>query len=79
MAASIANATGQFGIGDGAYFSYWGGVFYNGGSTVYEDPNSGGAGPRITKFDLSRVNSLYSNDTDTLYPDSCCTRLLIRY
>lgn len=79
MSAAICNVVGRVAIGNGAYFAEWSGMCYSGGGVVHEDPNTGGSGAKYTNFDLSRGSSLYTNNTDTLNPNSTKTIFLIKY
>ena len=80
MTAQITNLTGTAG-GDefpNANTLSSSGVFYHGG-TSWDSIAGGGVPSVIIGFDASRVSSIYSNDTDSLNPDSLTTSFLIRY
>ena len=80
MVAQITNLTGTVG-GDefpNANMSYFSGAFYHAG-VGYNSIAGGGVSSVVIGFDASRVSSIYSNDTDSLNPDSLTTSFLIRY
>ena len=80
MVAQITNLTGTVG-GDefpNANMSYFSGAFYHAG-VGYDSIAGGGVSSVVIGFDASRVSSIYSNDTDSLNPDSLTTSFLIRY
>ena len=80
MTAQITNLTGTVG-GDefpNANMSYFSGAFYHAG-VGYDSATGGGVSSVIIGFDASRVSSIYSNDTDSLNPNSLTTSFLIRY
>lgn len=80
MTAQITNLTGTVG-GDefpNANMSYFSGAFYHAGAG-YDSIAGGGVSSVVIGFDASRVSSIYSNDTDSLNPNSLTTSFLIRY
>lgn len=80
MVAQIANLTGTVG-GDefpNANMSYFSGAFYHAG-VGYDSTAGVGVSSVIIGFDASRVSSIYSNDTDSLNPNSIKVLLMIRY
>lgn len=80
MTAQITNLTGTVG-GDefpNANMSYFSGAFYH-AEAGYDSIAGGGVSSVVIGFDASRVSSIYSNDTDSLNPNSLTTSFLIRY
>lgn len=80
MTAQITNLTGTVG-GDefpNANMSYFSGAFYHAGAE-YDSVVGGGLSSVVIGFDASRVSSIYSNDTDSLNPNSIKVLLTIRY
>ena len=78
--AQITNLTGTAG-GDefpNANMSVFSGVFCH-ARAGYDSIAGGGVSSVVIGFDASRVSSIYSNDTDSLNPDSLTTSFLIRY
>lgn len=80
MTAQITNLIGTVG-GDefpNANMFNSSGVFYYAGAG-YDSIAGGGVTSVVIGFDASRVSSIYSNDTDSLNPNSLTTSFLIRY
>lgn len=80
MTAQITNLTGTV-SGDefpNANMFHFSGAFYHAG-VGYDSIAGGGVSSVKIGFDASRVSSIYSNNTDSLNPDSLTTFFLIRY
>lgn len=80
MVAQITNLTGTVGGDEFPNTNMFSssGVFYHAG-TGYDSIAGGGVTSVVIGFDASRVSSIYSNDTDSLNPNSLTTSFLIRY
>lgn len=76
--AGLPNITGQFSIGEGAYFGAASGACSLGGGTSYEDPGTAHGGTSTILFDASKSSGIYGNSS-TVQPPAIKCRVKTRY
>lgn len=76
--SQLPNITGYSYIGDGAYFSYWGGAFTAGNHYTYEDPGRGNGGNGGFQFNASRCSSIYKDNVTQVFGDSISMNAFIK-